>query len=1659
MVLGGEEPTTISTALPRPIADDTTAAGPAVRHVDPRDAMATLPASADGLAPADGEDDTAAGATPPDDDDDGGNHPPEDASVTAPPPNYVFEPWEELKTYSSLLYDANPISIPAKTLRTVRLKVPHRLANYDGPVEISRCPERHRLDHGLEIARVVAYIDPADGTVPVQISNFTHRAHSIGSLIPICQIDYDTITTHDRRTSPSDSDWDRLPPKTRRALREAHVDESAVLTPAQRERVDNLLARRHRAFSVDSKVPGATHLLQVAVDLKPDATPFRHAPSRTGPVGEKIIDDAVADMEAHGIIRKSTSEWASRVVLVSKKSGEPRFCVDLRDLNSRLVVLDTPLPRTDDAIDHLGHAFDRPSDSIDDAPRAHAKLGGNLLFHTLDLTAGFWNLPVKESHRERLAFVTSKGKWEFNVLPFGLRTGPSYMQRMIEATLQGLSWEICLPYLDDVVVWANGPDLDAAFEQSLERLELVLERLEWAGLRAKPKKCHLFATSVEYLGHICSRDGVSLDPKKIAAVKTIKPSSINSLEAVRSFLGLAGYYRNHIHNFHVLSSPLVDLTRAGVDVPTESQKPPAQQSIRDLIDALTSDPVLMYPRSDRPFIVGTDAATGVGVGACLKQLDDDGTERVVAYHGRRFSKAERNYTVTECELLAVVEAVKHFRPYLWGRQFKLVTDHAALKWLHTMKETVSGGMSSRLTRWTLRLQEYNFDVEHKPGKDHLDADAVSRLVCDPDDTGATHSDPDIIAAILQTRAAVTAAVASALTSGTDPLAAQRDATAAVTAALFPSAPIAAARREPTGTPSDLTIVPPTGATAEAAAQLRDAVHASYLKSSLPGADGIRAAQLADPACFRLLTAIASGTIADDQYATSTRRQLPRASIHDGLLHHAVDIADRPHRLLWIPESLRHDVTHAYHDQACHRGRDHTYQAMRRHVYWPGMFDYVADYVNRCHECSFAKRPNRHQGRSFAPEVGTYPFDCMVCDILDMSSHIGPTSRGSTKLVVFADSLSRWVEAVPISHDPTSEEILDIFIRHIFARYGFPRTIRSDAGSNLVSRLCGAIYAHSGIHLEVATAHHHNSVGLVERFNDTLCGMIRASDDQGKAWDEHLPFALFAYRSAPNRTTHESPAYLLYGRELRGPHHVGQLTGPLPSAAEHAGHPRRFIERLRLAWNLAYHQTRHLQGKDGNTADAAADYSPAYLPNDRVLLRVPQDTHTHKLANQWEGPYRIAPDGVLPNGNYRLIDMKDRRRRDVVSGDRLRLYLTVTDADRLAPDEFLVESLLNRRGTARDRQYLVKWRGYPKREATWEPRITLMVRCAEMVRAFDAEASAPAASPPTADATSPTIGAAPDPPPVATDSADFPPSTAPTDPPAAPPPDSPASVVPARPTAAKFERGCWLYRLAFPARGGVIRHRWMPESRFSNAEIDQFSDLRAAGSAVAAALPLCHDRPGAALPPSSGDLRAEDPVERGRSITQASALCNSASLPEPPNPLQRLAAAVESDRHAYRRLADVTVLYHAPNVVAPPLPPAGWLGGAPRDPIAPSLEALHAAHDLLDALTRSRDLPPPAITTALANACGVVRPQHSTHRAIAASAYRVLHPALYGYGCRAVDVPPHLRASARSMVAWHVALNLILPAAMHGRPRVANRPRPWHSLPRRDGRRTPTAHYP
>ena len=218
--------------------------------------------------------------------------------------------------------------------------------------------------------------------------------------------------------------------------------------------------------------------------------------------------------------------------------------------------------------------------------------------------------------------------------------------------------------------------------------------------------------------------------------------------SVRSFLGLCGYYRRHVENYHVKSAPLVELTKAGNTFPECTQTTAVQEAIETLKEALCANPVLAYPRRDREFIVKSDAATGHGIGAVLIQRDDPdeegqpGQERPVCYYGRKFNAHEANYSATEAELLGVVEAIKQFRPYLWGRRFRVVTDHAALRWLHTMNGTQEGGPQSRLTRWVIRLQEYNFYVEHKPGKHHVDCDAISRLVGALTTSSDSHRKPD-----------------------------------------------------------------------------------------------------------------------------------------------------------------------------------------------------------------------------------------------------------------------------------------------------------------------------------------------------------------------------------------------------------------------------------------------------------------------------------------------------------------------------------------------------------------------------------------------------------------------------------------------------------------------------------------------------------------------------------------------------------------------------------------------------------------------------------------------------------------------------------------------------------------------------------------------------
>ena len=420
------------------------------------------------------------------------------------------------------------------------------------------------------------------------------------------------------------------------------------------------------------------------------AAPIRQRPRRH-PMGQREeVENQVQDMLDRGIIKPSTSPWSSPIVLVDKKDGTKRFCIDYRLLNKHTVKDSFPLPSIAESLDALD---------------------GAQYFCTLDLASGYWQVPLDDDAKLKSAFVVPGGLFQFEVMPFGLCNAPSTFERLMENIFTGLQWKTLLIYLDDVIIFGS------SVQEVISRLKTVLDRLREAHLKLKPKKCHLFQTEVLYLGHVVSAEGVKTDPSKIEAVKSW-PRPTNQTE-VRSFLGLASYYRKFIVKFSEVAKPLTDLTKK--DKPFV-WTPECENAFITMKGMLTTSPILAYPQRDVDFILDTDASKSA-IGAVLSQ-EQDGKERVIAYASKTLNRAEENYCVTRRELLAIVTFLKHFRHYLYGQRVRVRTDHSALKWLLNFKNP-----EGQLARWLEVITQYQLTLEHRAGRIHMNADSLSRRPC------------------------------------------------------------------------------------------------------------------------------------------------------------------------------------------------------------------------------------------------------------------------------------------------------------------------------------------------------------------------------------------------------------------------------------------------------------------------------------------------------------------------------------------------------------------------------------------------------------------------------------------------------------------------------------------------------------------------------------------------------------------------------------------------------------------------------------------------------------------------------------------------------------------------------------------------------------------
>ncbi|CAM5073805.1 unnamed protein product [Eretmochelys imbricata] len=390
-----------------------------------------------------------------------------------------------------------------------------------------------------------------------------------------------------------------------------------------------------------------------------------------------------------GVIRPSESAWASPVVLVPKPDGEIRFCVDYHKLNAVTRPDNYPMPRTDELLEKLGQAQ---------------------FISTLDLTKGYWQVPLDESAKERSAFTTHLGLYEFNVLPFGLRNAPTTFQRLVDGLLAGLG-EYAVTYLDDVAIFSD------SWAENLEHLQKVFKRIKEARLTVKAKKCQIGLNRVTYLGHQVGQGTINPVQGKVDAIQ--KWPVPKSRKQVQSFLGLAGYYRQFVLHCSEITAPLTDLTKKkqpnAVQWTEECQK-----AFNQLQATFMSDPVLRVPDFDKPFLVTTDASEQ-GVGAVLMQKGPDQELHPVMFLSKKLSERESHWPVSEKECYAIVYTLEKLRPYVWGQRFHLQTDHAELNWLHTTK-----GNNKKPLWWSLALQDFDFDIQHISGVPYEVADALSR---------------------------------------------------------------------------------------------------------------------------------------------------------------------------------------------------------------------------------------------------------------------------------------------------------------------------------------------------------------------------------------------------------------------------------------------------------------------------------------------------------------------------------------------------------------------------------------------------------------------------------------------------------------------------------------------------------------------------------------------------------------------------------------------------------------------------------------------------------------------------------------------------------------------------------------------------------------------
>ena len=874
--------------------------------------------------------------------------------------------------------------------------------------------------------------------------------------------------------------------------------------------------------------------------------------------------------------------------------------IDYRSLNKVTVKDSYPMPKIQDLMDTLK---------------------GARWFTGVDCVQAFHQIPMANERSKDLTTFRGPGGglFRYRYMPMGLVNAMAIWSRFIDSAMAEHQHDCVLCYADDCLIYTKSESVD----DHVRDIQKVFDELRKRGIKIKGSKLKLGCKRMPFLGIIITRDGMIPNPEKTKAIMALPLPK--TLKQLRRVLGIFAYYRKFIPKFSKRAKPLYDLTKKGVrkEKGNITLTEEAKDAFDDLKTAITSEPIVLhYPDWSKPFEIHTDASTEA-VAAVLTQRID-GVEKVIMYASKSLNELERKYQIYELECLAVVWAAELFRKYIRNNRTIVLTDCAALQWLKSRK------MGARVSRWILRLQEFDLDIQHRK---RSEANNVDPLTHDQGLGETPYGEQPVerlYNSILHTKAPTEAKIATVTTSALsgrilevfDEALKQIEEGIWIQKCLTLGLDV---KPKPPPLPQPPIQPHPSESKGEPEAAQEGAGQKPFFNCK-ENKDGTSRDVF----------------IAEQKAATSKDMMFVKERVGKEALH-GKEFFETEDKLIMmkfdnnkrtrvvVPDSLRAYVLKMHHNMnlAGHQGRNRTMEQVSFTFYWPGMSKDVAKWVRACLACTRRKTPRPKRAGIRDTKLSTY---------MDIFGPMIKSDMGNIWVLTIIDHFTKWAVAIPLPRR-TSENIAESIFKHWICERGVPNCIVSDRGRELISEGIQQLCAKMGIARVTTAGYNPTGNATVERFHRYLgASLCIIYDKKLPNWDDYLPAVLFSYRASVNEATGYSPFMMEHLREA-----VLPLQTLFPDLQEKELNEAEYVQRLTGTMEFVFDRARRLQlERSERNRDQMPDnqYKPKFIPGDHLLVweKAAQETRLQideknlkgheggrlpgKLGNPWQGPFRM-----------------------------------------------------------------------------------------------------------------------------------------------------------------------------------------------------------------------------------------------------------------------------------------------------------------------------------------------------------------------------------------------------------------------------------------------------